>query len=89
MVQSTTVERRLVFAIVGMILVSYIHSFIPPLIQQMQCVRLYAKHSGYHGELCCASGPWRTYTRFSQRKDRCVKAREGRLSRCGQESEVS
>lgn len=44
----------LVSAIADMVMVSYSHSFIPPLIQQMLCVRLCAEHRGYQDELCCA-----------------------------------
>ena len=57
MVQSATVGRVLVPAIVEMIKVSYIHSFTHPLFQYMLCIRLQAKLSGYQGELCCISCP--------------------------------
>lgn len=44
MVQSIIVGRARVSAIVDMILVSYLHSFMPPLIPQLLRVRLYAEH---------------------------------------------
>lgn len=48
-------EGALVSTIVDMILLSEIHSFIPPLIQQVLCVRQDTKSREYQSELCRVS----------------------------------